>query len=115
MLLSQCWKLHLQEQDNFSISMFVKQNIQGQSFFTAFDMFFVCQHILLKKRAQFAKAYYSNIKNHNNLIKVEDSCAKVERRPLVQKVPGSSPVMSRWPRKWREYWLSRNDADIERD
>ena len=37
---------------------------------------------------------------------VEDSGAEVKRRPLVSKVLGRVP---------REYWLSLQEADIERD
>ena len=51
---------------------------------------------------------------------MEASGAGVERRPLVSKVPGSIPVMSGsdfviFPHKRREYRLSLQKADIERD
>ena len=42
-----------------------------------------------------------------------NSGAEVERRPLASNVPGSSPVMNEF---WLcEYWLSLQEADIERD
>ena len=47
---------------------------------------------------------------------MKDSYAVEDRRPLIPKVPGSNPMMSGFcPHKRREYWLSLQEGDIERD
>ena len=55
-----------------------------------------------------------------NSVDVKDIRAEVERQPLIPKVHGSSPVMTEFgfgifPHNRREYWLSLQEAEIERD